>query len=174
MPSLYIIRYTVSLSRFSWVQTWGVNKLSTLMNRFLHGAPYQPFTETVFGRRELCVCCGHDEWAVEEVYRQSRPAAWPVPRAIRHCVWPRWKPAYWRQQSQSHTGKWEHVTSFPGTVCPSLIIRLQVFDEGGNYRSVLECEADMVRPSGIHLSADDTLYVVNYLAHKVLVYKLSH
>lgn len=55
-----------------------------------------------------------------------------------------------------------------------VLLILQIFDgKEGIYKAILNCQGGLRRPSGIYLAPDDTLYVVNYLAHKVQIYDLQ-
>ncbi|KAG0419693.1 hypothetical protein HPB47_003939 [Ixodes persulcatus] len=50
--------------------------------------------------------------------------------------------------------------------------RIQVFDFDGNFMSVVKLSSRIIRPSGIHVSAANKLYVLNYLRGVVGVYDL--
>lgn len=52
--------------------------------------------------------------------------------------------------------------------------RIQVFDFDGKFGSVVKLSSPIVRPSGIHVSANDRLYVLNYLYGTLSVYNLTY
>lgn len=51
--------------------------------------------------------------------------------------------------------------------------RVQVFDFNGKFKSVVKFSSGIHRPSGIHASADNKLYVLNYLHGVLKVFKLE-
>lgn len=51
--------------------------------------------------------------------------------------------------------------------------RVQAFDANGNFITVVKMASGIVRPSGVHVSEKDKLYVLNYLHGVVGVYKLN-
>ncbi|BFY98623.1 hypothetical protein BsWGS_01663 [Bradybaena similaris] len=51
--------------------------------------------------------------------------------------------------------------------------RLQVFTNDGHKLAVIALSEPIQRPSGIHLTSDGLLYVINYLASDIKVYDLS-
>lgn len=51
--------------------------------------------------------------------------------------------------------------------------RVQAFDANGNFITVVKMASGIIRPSGVHVSEKDKLYVLNYLHGVVGVYKLN-
>ncbi|KAL3863386.1 hypothetical protein ACJMK2_005143 [Sinanodonta woodiana] len=52
--------------------------------------------------------------------------------------------------------------------------RLHVWRQDGTFAGFVAVDEPVIRPSGMHLTKDDKLYVVNYLHHKVQVFQLQH
>ncbi|KAK3595304.1 hypothetical protein CHS0354_004453 [Potamilus streckersoni] len=52
--------------------------------------------------------------------------------------------------------------------------RLHAWRQDGTFAGFIAVDEPVIRPSGMHLTKDDKLYVVNYLHHKIQVFQLQH